>query len=344
MTPLRILIVTNMIPTPERPYLGVFVAEQARSLRDLGHEVTISAHVAAGNPLNYLHGLRAITRTLRAQPFDVIHSHHTYSTLLALAARRLAGRRAIPLIETFHESEIFHRGTDFGQSPLRRLKYSHRLKADALRRVDFAIPGQRDMLRIVLGEAAAGKIPHAVIPAGIDLARFASIDRAVARTRLGWAPGELIVLYPCDPNKPEKRADLARAGFARFAAAHPQTRLIVGGAIPYDAMPDHIAASDIVLVPTDYEASPTVVKEALACARPVVSTDVGDVREAYGDLRGVLICDWTPESVADKLSEAAALKSPPAGLQRLQQRALDLPAVAQRLVEVYRQVLTQKTH
>lgn len=338
--PLRILIATNMFPTPDRPYLGVFVAEQARALEALGHTVRVCAHVAGGDRLNYLRGLRALVRALRTEPFDVIHSHHTYSTILALAARRLAGRRAVPLIETFHESEIFARGTDFKQSFLRRLKYSRGVKAFALRRVDFAIPVQRDMLRVVLGAEGAARVPHAVIPAGIDLARFAAIDRAAARARLGWDPAQTIVLYPCDPAKPEKRADLARAGFALFARDHAgPAQLIVGGAIAYSAMPNHIAACDVVLVPTDYEASPTVVKEALACDRPVVSTDVGDVREAYGDLPGVFICDWNAQSVAAQLH--AALRAPAHGgsRERLLERGLTLEATAARVVAVYERLL-----
>src|SRR5436309_2881638 len=101
---MRVLIATNMYPTPDRPYLGIFVQEQERSLRALGVEIEGAAHVAGRTRANYLRGLRDLTARLRASRFDLIHSHHTYSTLLALAARRLAGR-PIPLIETFHESE-----------------------------------------------------------------------------------------------------------------------------------------------------------------------------------------------------------------------------------------------
>lgn len=334
---MRILIATNMYPTPDAPYLGAFVRQQEISLRKLGVEVEVATHIGRSSRWQYPAGLLDLVRRLRADHYDLIHSHHTYSTVLAIVAKRLTFART-PIIETFHESEIFHRETEFNQDPLRRLKYSLALKAWALRRVDFAIPVQRDMLRVVLGKDAEG-IPSRVIPAGIDLGQFQPEPASLVRQRLGWDPAETIVFFPCDPGKPEKRHDLAQAGFEIFSRSHPGARLVIGGGIPYERMPDHLKAADIILTPTDYEASPTIVKEALACERPVVSTDVGDVKECYGSLPGVFICDWSAEDIARKLESALAVQPPFGGRDRLRELELDLDQVAGRVLAVYREVL-----
>lgn len=335
---MRVLIATNMYPTADAPYLGAFVRQQELSLRALGVEVEVAAHIGRNSRWEYPKGLWALARRLRGGRFDLIHSHHTYSTILAHFARRLAGVR-VPMIETFHESEIFQRGTDFGQDPLRRLKYVNGIKAWALRRVDFAIPVQRDMLRVAMGEAAAARVPSRVIPAGIDLEAFRPEPVGEVRARLGWALDETVVFFPCDPGKPEKRADLARAAFEIFSSTHPHSRLVVGGGIPYAQMPDTIKAADVILSPTDYEASPTIIKESLACERPVVSTDVGDVRECYEGLPGVFLCDWDPGDIAAKLGRAVAAPSPYGGRERLQKLGLGVEQVARRVLEVYREVL-----
>jgi glycosyltransferase involved in cell wall biosynthesis len=344
---LKILIATNMFPTEQRPYLGIFVREQADSLRALGHEVDVAAHVAEDTRWNYWKGLWALRHRLRRGGYDLIHSHHSYSTVLALVARQ-AERRAYPdrrppLLMTFHESEIFQRGVDYGQDPLRRLKYSLRLKGWALRRVDHVIPVQRDMTRIVLGDDA-DSLRQTVIPAGIDLQRFTPGSKTDARRRLGWPEDGLCVLFPCDPNKPEKRAELAAAGFEQWRQSLPETeraaaRLEVGGKIQYDRMPDAIRACDAILTPTDYEASPTVIKEALACDRPVVSSDVGDVRERYDGLPGVRICAQTPESIAAALTEVLSVAAPFGGRERLIEQELGLEQVARRVDAVYRRTL-----
>lgn len=335
---MRILIVTNMYPTAAAPYLGAFVRQQELSLRRLGVEVEVAAHIGRASRWNYLRALPDLARRLRAGAFDLIHSHHTYSTILALAARRLSGRRP-PLVETFHESEIFQRGTRLGEDALRRMRHWRGLKGWALRRADFVIPVQRDMIRVVLGPDEAARIPARVIPAGIDLAQFQPEPPEAARQRLGWGSGGPVVFFPCDPAKPEKRYDLARAGFDRFAQRHPGARLVVGGGVPYERMPDHLKAADVILHPTDFEASPTAIKEALACERPVVATDAGDIRECYGDLPGVRLCDWTAEDVALKLEEALAVHPPYGGRARIESLGLGLDQVAQRLMDVYEEVL-----
>lgn len=340
---MRVLIATNMYPTAAAPYLGVFVRQQELSLRRLGVEVEVAAHIGRDSRWNYPRALPELVLRLRAAPFDLIHSHHTYSTVLALAARRLARARTpagrpLPIVETFHESEVFQRGTRFNQDALKRMRHWLGLKAWALRRVDFAIPVQRDMLRVVLG-ADAGAVRSRVIPAGIALDRFTPEHPAAARQRLGWDPAQTVIFFPCDPGKPEKRHDLAQAAFHVFAHAHPGARLVTGGAVPYDLMPDYLKAADVILHPTDYEASPTVIKEALACERPVVATGAGDVRECYGDLPGVLLCDWDAADIARKLETALAIRTPYGGRQRLIELELDLDQVARRVLRVYEDVM-----
>ncbi|MCL5269168.1 MAG: glycosyltransferase [bacterium] len=351
---MRILIATNMYPHPERPWFGSFVADQADSLRALGIEVDVASHLGVLSRWNYARGLADLTRRLRRGDYDLIHSHHPYSTLLAWAARGLAGRgragRRPPLIQTFHDSEIFHRGTRaFGQDPLRRLKYSLRLKAWALARCDFIIPVHPAMIARVFGRDQIA-IPWRIIPMGVDMERFAPGDRRAARRAMGWPEEGAVVFYPCDPRKPEKRADLAEEGFRRFVAGETGAppppgvaRLVVGGAIPHDRMPEAMRAADVILTPTDYEASPVAVREALATGRPVVSTDVGDVKERFGDLPGVFICDWTADDVARQLARAIAAGACPGGRERLRAQELGLDQVARRVLAVYEDVLTQPT-
>ncbi|HOE96353.1 MAG TPA: glycosyltransferase family 4 protein [Candidatus Sumerlaeota bacterium] len=346
--PLRVLVVTNMYPTPAAPYYGVFVKEQVDALRELGVEAGLEIHLGRESKWNYARGLASLTRRLRRERWDLIHSHHTFTTLTALAARRLAGRgrgpRRIPIIESFHEGEVFDpRGRWRGH-----LRHSAWLKALALRRADFVLPVEKNMIRAALAAAGAAdaeveaeRIPHQVLPAGIDLERFGPGDAQGARRRLGWDGEGPLLFFPYAPGKPAKRDDLARAAFAIVRRTHPGAQLVVGGAIPYAAMPDAIRASDVLLILTDYEASPTIVKEALACERPVVATDVGDIRACYGDLPGVVVTPAEPEAIASGIDRALALPAGSAcgGRERLIARGLTLPATARRLVEVYRELI-----
>ena len=53
---MRVLVVTNMYPTAEMPFLGTFVKEQVESLRKEGVEVDVLFVNGKKNTLNYLWG------------------------------------------------------------------------------------------------------------------------------------------------------------------------------------------------------------------------------------------------------------------------------------------------
>ena len=52
------------------------------------------------------------------------------------------------------------------------------------------------------------------------------------------------------------------------------------------------------------EGSPQIIKESMACNCPIVSTDVGDVRDVIGETEGCYICSYDPKDVADKIKLA----------------------------------------
>ena len=76
--------------------------------------------------------------------------------------------------------------------------------------------------------------------------------------------------------------------------------------MPHDEVPALLREHGILLLTSRYEASPTVVKEALRAMRPVVSTDVGDVADWLETERTGFVCASTPESLAEGVRRAAS--------------------------------------
>jgi teichuronic acid biosynthesis glycosyltransferase TuaC len=84
----RVLIVTNMWPTEERPALGGFVRDQVEALRAIdGLEVELFAFTPGGGARPYLDAARELRRRYRGQSFDVIHAHYGLTAWCALALR-----------------------------------------------------------------------------------------------------------------------------------------------------------------------------------------------------------------------------------------------------------------
>lgn len=258
--PMRALIVTNMYPSPARPSLGGFVADQVAALRRTGEaEIDVFAFEPGG-----MRAYPAAARRLRARTaasrYDIVHAHYGLTLWPALAAR--ARRRVV----TLH-------GTDLAHPRARPLTLA------GLRLYDLVAPVSAPLAATIPRWARPRRL--AVLPCGIDLERFAPQDRRAARARLGLDPDRRYLLFPADPARPEKRHDLA------LAAAGDVPLLTFGGAAR-DDVPLLVNAADAVLVTSEREGFGLAVLEALACDVPVLATPVGVHPEALAGVAGTL--------------------------------------------------------
>lgn len=91
-----------------------------------------------------------------------------------------------------------------------------------------------------------------------------------------------------------------------IAASPARERIVCTGLVAHDHVADLIDAHDMLLLTSRYEASPTVVKEALLRQRPVITTDVGDVARWIERCNGV-ICEDDPDRLAQGVRDMADL-------------------------------------
>ena len=177
-----------------------------------------------------------------------------------------------------------------------------------------------------------------VIPDGIDLGIFHPRARDEARRQLGWPVEDRIVLFNVgDPRI--KRLDLAQAAFRRAQLVRPDLRLelIDGRQLP-DRMALLLNAADCLLLTSDHEGSPNIVKEALACNLPVVSVNVGDVAERIAGVTPSRVVDRSERAIAEALVEVAGLGVRCNGAAAVRHMSQD--HIAERVLAVYRDAMT----
>jgi len=310
---LRVLVVTNMYPSVDNPALGTFVYEQVRSLRARGVKVEVLFINGPRAKMNYLWGIfRFLWYMLRyGRDYDLIHAHYVFSGLIARMQFRL------PIVLTHHGIEVI-----WGWQGI--------LSRWVSRWVDHVIVTSQAV-------ADALALPNlTIIPCGVDLDLFKPIPQEEARRALNLPSGQRIVLYAGRPG-PEKRLDLIEEAVAILRADDPRVYLLKLTGQPYQMVPLYLNAADVLILASEFEGSPMVIKEALACDLPVVSVDVGDVRMLIEGIEGCYLCERTPEDMARKLRLVLDRNQRIEGRKAV--RALSLDAIAERICEVYHDVV-----
>jgi teichuronic acid biosynthesis glycosyltransferase TuaC len=310
----RVLVVSNMWPTPEDPSFGVFVRDQVAALRTAGASCDVLFLDGRSSSLAYLWGVQALRRRLADGSYDLVHAHHALSGLAVWMAG-LGGSR-LPWLLSHHGIEVF----EGWQAPLARW-----------------LTGRADRT-LVVSEAMARRLglhPTDVMPMGVDLRLFSPGRRLASRRELGLPCDRALVAW-IGADRPEKRLTLARQAVDALADDGVPADLVVVSGRPHQEVPRWLAAADALLLTSAREGAPVVVKEALACNRPVVSTDVGDVGALLCGLEGCAVTDATPQALAAGLRRALSVPRPQT---RQAVEGFDLALLAARLLDVYRELV-----
>lgn len=321
---MKVLMVTTEWPTPENPFRVPFLKRQVDLLRSRGIEVEVYFFEGKKNPLNYLRACISVRKLVRKGNFNIIHAQWGQSALPVWGID-------LPLVISFRGSDLFgitkKNGIYSWKGKL--LKVISRFMA---RKADHLILVSASMLSH-LPKSVAHKT--SIIPTGVDLDLFKPMSKSKCRQRLGMSEDEKVVLFGGDPLRTDKRFHLAQEAVKILQTRHSVKLLFVKN-VPHDQMPVYINAADVVLLTSKHEGSPNIVKEALACNIPVVSVDVGDVKERFHLASGCKLTTDTPQAIADSLEEI--LNSP--DLYELRHAVLELNeyTITDKVIDIYRRV------
>lgn len=312
---MKVLIVTNMYPSPEKPAVGTFVKEQVESLKREGIDIDVFLVDGSQHKINYLWGIFRFWAQLLRNRYDLIHAHYVFSGMIART------QFLYPVVLTQHGLEVF---TGWQRFPSRLLTPL----------VDRSILVSEEQKRRL------GCRNAEVIPCGIDVDFFKPIPRDEARRRLDLPLDKKLVLWVGNHLRPEKRFDIVQASVALAQAKDPAVELVLVSGQPHHTVPLFMSAGDVLLLVSNAEGSPMVIKEAMACNLSIVSVSVGDVAEVMGNTEGCYLCTQDPADVAEKIMMALGHAGRTRGRERV--RHLDEGIIARRIMKLYQEVLLEK--
>lgn len=312
---MRILIVASF----NKGRFAPFIVEQVEALKKQG--CTIDFFGLQGQGLvGYMRNLPLLKQKIKAFCPDVIHAHYGLSGLFANLQRR------IPVVTTYHGSDINEKKV------LRFSKKAMRLSA-------WNVFVSRKTLEI-----AKPKKKYTLLPCGIDLSDLQLTEKDEARRKMNLQTDRKYILFAGAFDVEVKNAPLAKDAVALLK--EDQTELLELKGYTREEVTLLMCAADAFLLTSLMEGSPQVIKEALACGCPVVSVDVGDVRERTTGVEGCYVANTRdPEELADLLQKAMlSFEGKTKGHDRIVADGLDNRQVAKRLLEIYERVLRNENH
>ena len=281
---------------------------------EIGDRVRL-IHIAAGEQEDILKTdiyqcLPQFTSNLRrfieseSVTYNLVHSHYWLS---ALVGKQIQGGLGIPHITTFHTlGEVKNRVRPAEMEPDLRIEAEKMAIASADCVIAVSAEEKHDLVNIY--EAWPDKVE--VIPCGVDLGLFQSMDKAKVRRELGLPEHSKILLF-VGRIEPFKGIDIILRSLACIGEKKDLQLLIVGGdadsdgelsrlrslaselgieemvtfwgAVEHEKIPLLYNAADICVVASYHESFSLVAVEALASGTPVVAPRVGGLSTVITD-------------------------------------------------------------
>ena len=290
-----------------------FITEQVNALRRQGVDCQFFPVTRKGLR-GYLGHVSALKETIRSWRPDLVHAHYGMCGLLANLQRR------VPVVTTYHGSDINL------PNVLRLSRWAMRLSAFNIfvskKNVDLALPRPRRHF--------------ALIPCGVTLEDYPVMGKQEARRMMGLEDGRQYVLFAGAFDNTIKNAPLAQAAVdlldgPELLELKGYTRAQVSALMQ---------AVDALVMTSHSEGSPQVIKEALLCGCPIVSIDVGDVREITDGVEGCYISETNPDTIAEALRKALNYQGRIAGREVILRKGLTNDTIAAKIIDIYQQIIS----
>jgi glycosyltransferase involved in cell wall biosynthesis len=287
------------------------------------------------SPLKDLAMLVQLSRLLRRDRFDIVHTHCTKAGVLGRVAAKLAG---VPHIVHTHHGWSFHDR----MHPLRRRLFVAAERALALWTRPM-ISVSNKTTEVGLASGVGRREDYRLIRSGIPLNRFRPGGGREVRAALGIAEGDFVVGSVGRLAPQKNPVDFLRCA-AMLLERHAGVTFVYVGDGPLrgeieDAaadmgisdrvrllgvrrdVPDLLRAMDVFILTSLWEGLPRVVLQALATGVPVVAYDTAGILEAVKDgQNGFLVPHGSVDAMVGHLDRLA---SDPGELEKLSTGAVD---------------------
>jgi glycosyltransferase involved in cell wall biosynthesis len=294
--------------------ISSIIINQAKSLTEENCDVDFFAIKGRGI-WGYLKNVLPLRRLIKTKKYDIIHAHYSMSGFVAA----LAGANS--LIVSLMGSDV---------------------KSEPFFKIFIIIFNMLSWNQIIvksedMKKTLALKNIH-VIPNGVDFKKFKPIKKSIALANTKWDLSKKHVLFGGNPHQKVKNYNLAKKAFDLLDCSEIDLHYVEN--IPNDKMIFYHNSADLILLTSSWEGSPNIIKEAMACNVPIVSTDVGDVSKLIEKTEGCYITSYNIRDMASKMNKALIFEKKTTG--RIDLNYLRSDIVVHKIINLYNKVISKE--
>ncbi len=311
---MKVLVISNWLPDKENPVKGSFISYSIEAISEWAEVFTLSIQKRGAEtkdrekatsvpytPISFPFFVKSvlclvylfprIKKIAEEKKIDVIHAHS--ATPLSLSAALIGKILGIPVVVQCHGSEL---------QVYPKKSFQGRVIAQlVLKNASKVIVVSKNLAKKAV-ELGCEKEKIILIPNGVDPKKFKPISRKTARKLSGLPKEKKIVLYVGNLIREKGVFDLADcakkfgkefefwfAGFGKYDELLNKKNVFVAGPVTHGLLPYWLNSADVFVLPSYSEGMSCALLEAMACAKPVVASDIPGNREIIEDGRNGLL-------------------------------------------------------
>ena len=266
--------------------------------------------VEAKGIMGYLKEANNLRKFSKINDFDIVHAHYSFKGFIGLFTKK-------PIICSLMGSDVLHQNY-----------FIIILTKFFAKRVWSATIVKSEQIKRLF------KSKTYLIPNGVNQKVFRPIDRKKAKSAVGFKNDFNIIFVSYDPNNTIKNHPLAKESVNLVNSNDVKLHLISN--VSQNDLVKYYNAADLLLLTSLHEGSPNVVKEAISCNCPVISTDVGDVRSHLNNLNNCYIVNNDAQEISEKIVQSMQNSR---DLIRDSIKHLDVDRIAKKIINLYAEII-----
>lgn len=291
-----------------------FIKVQGESLKREGIEIEYFP-VKGKGVSGYLKNIKPLKEFIRKNNFDIIHAHFGLIGLLCVLTHS-----KLPIVLSVMGDDAYG-SFDLNGKRIKSSLFGVFLTQIALIFVRRIIVKSKNILNVI-----PYKNKSHIIPNGVDFDIFRPNSESLKKNS---------ILFLADEDNQRKNYNLLKKALELING--PEITCINPYPIDHEEFPFYLNNCSVFVLTSYNEGSPNVIKEAMACNIPIVSTDVGDVKEVIGKTEGCFITTFEPSDVAMKIERALEYAKRTTGREDI--KHLESGIIAHKIIDIYKQII-----